>query len=206
MPPRPTRTYELAALNAGYTTIAGVDEVGMGALAGPVVAGAVIFHPNTRIPNVRDSKTLSSIQREQLAQLIYKKSTAWAVGEASVEEITTLNIRQASHLAMRRALEALAIPPDFILIDGSPIKNFPWPNQNIIDGDRKVFTIAAASIIAKVHRDRLLSDLDQQYPGYGFAKHKGYGVPQHLTALKNFGPCVVHRLSYTPVLQSVRIG
>jgi ribonuclease HII len=203
MLPRPTRTEESALRLAGYQVVAGVDEVGMGCLAGPVVAGAVIMAPATRIPGVRDSKTLSARQREELAGRIARKAVAWAVGEASVEEIGRLNILAASRLAMARALQALGTQVDFVLVDGNPIRSFAWPHKAIVDGDKKSFCIAAASIVAKVHRDRLLAGLEAVHPGYGLARHKGYGTAAHLAALRELGPCAAHRMTYAPVRQAL---
>jgi ribonuclease HII len=203
MPPVPTRLDEEAAVAAGHAVVAGVDEVGMGCLAGPVVAGAVIMPLGLEIPGVRDSKTLSARQREKLAEIIREKAAAWAVAEASVDEIGQLNILAASRLAMRRAVEALGMKPDFVLIDGNPVPGLPWRSKSIVDGDKKSFAIAAASIVAKVHRDRMLAEFDAAHPGYGFAKHKGYGTAVHMAALRTLGPCAIHRMTYAPVREAL---
>lgn len=184
--------------------VAGIDEAGMGALAGPVVAAAVIFRKDVAVKDdrglIRDSKRLSPKQREKAAVLVKESALAWATGEASVEEITHLNIRRASHLAMRRAVDNLSDQPELLLIDGTPAQPHSLiPAVNIIDGDALVFSIAAASILAKVHRDTIMTALDAQYPQYGFAKHKGYGSSLHLAALKEHGVCPYHRPTYAPV-------
>lgn len=188
----------------GIERLAGIDEVGMGALAGPVVAGAVVFSPSEGekegVPPIRDSKTLSAKQREAAAEWIQKTAQAWAVGEATVDEITRLNIRAASHLAMRRAIDALGSTPQLLLIDGTPAQPHPAiPAINIIDGDALVFSIAAASILAKVHRDAIMVALDREYPAYQFAGNKGYGSRLHLVALDSHGATPHHRPTYAPV-------
>ncbi|MEX0649669.1 MAG: ribonuclease HII [Candidatus Andersenbacteria bacterium] len=204
MPLNPTFQYEEQYWNQHITAVAGVDEAGMGALAGPVVAAAVIFKPTAWSQNttslVRDSKTLSAKRRENLISLIHYTASAWAVGEATVEEIDRLNIRAASHLAMRRAIDTLSNTPDLLLIDGTPATPHPAiPATNIIDGDALSISIAAASILAKVHRDRLMQKLDEEFPQYGFAGHKGYGVKTHMDALRSFGASPHHRRTYAPV-------
>lgn len=193
--------HEISYWKSGIKVIAGIDEVGMGALAGPVVAAAVIFSENI-IPLhlIRDSKQLTPEQREQVALWIHGHAHAWATGEASVAEIATLNIRGASHLAMHRAVTALKVAPELLLIDGNPANPHPTiPASNIIRGDQVSASIAAASIIAKVYRDHLMVKLDSEYPAYGFAKHKGYGTAQHLTALRERGATPHHRSAYAPV-------
>lgn len=196
---KPTFKEERALMGAGYSRIAGTDEVGAGCLAGPVFAAAVILPIDSRIPLIRDSKLLSEKQRREVVGRIKAKAAAWAVGMASVEEIDTINIRQAGALAMRRAVESLKIAPDFILVDGFEIQGFPCPQKRIVKGDRFVKTIAAASIIAKVARDRLMARYEDEFPGYGFAQHKGYGTKTHQEALRRLGPCPIHRRSYGPV-------
>ena len=203
----PTFEYEQQYWQAGIDLIAGVDEVGMGALAGPVTAAAVIWNQkisNDKIQNsniaIRDSKTMSEKQRNEAAEWIYEHATAWAVGEASVEEVDKLNIRQASHLAMRRAIDALQKAPEMLLIDGRPAQVHPTiPAVNIIDGDALVFSIAAASIVAKVHRDAIMVEIDKKFPMYGLSGNKGYGAKIHMDALKEYGACEHHRTSYAPV-------
>ncbi len=190
---------------SGLRLVAGVDEVGMGPLAGPVVAAAVIFPSHqecdTRIPlslpqGVRDSKMLTLKARERLDQEIRHVALGIGVGRVEVEEIERINIYQAGLKAMRLALEHLPVFPDHVLVDGRSLKNLPCPCSAFIKGDRDVYSIAAASIIAKVHRDRLMIDLDQQYPGYGFARHMGYGTVAHRDALRRFGATPVHRRSF----------
>jgi len=195
----PSFKFERSLLAEGFTIFAGVDEVGCGCLAGPVHAAAVILPLNSRLGMIRDSKTLNEAQKNKLEILIKERASAWAVGSASVEEIDALNIRQAAFLAMRRAIEALSIKPEVILSDGFMIPGLAIPCRRIIKGDRYVKSIAAASIIAKVTRDREMDELDQTYPGYGFAEHKGYGTKQHQSALNTLGPCAIHRRSYEPV-------
>lgn len=213
----PTWEYERQYAAAGVKEIAGVDEVGMGALAGPVVAGAVIFYGSGETKNLkrkrgnfdvafgneivlRDSKQLSVKQRQRTAAWIKQQALAWAVGEASVKEITSLNILRASHLAMQRAVDALAVVPELLLVDGREMQVHPnVPAISLIHGDQICCSIAAASIVAKVHRDALMIELDGEYPGYGLAAHKGYGSASHLAALRSLGPCSCHRPTYEPV-------
>lgn len=191
----PTFQFERELQKLGHQAIVGVDEAGCGALAGPVVAGAVILPLNSRLSLIRDSKLLSPRQREGLFDLIVERSTAWAAGSASVEEITCLGLRPATYLAMRRALEQ--IPQiDFVLVDAWTLPNLPHPQRGIIKGDRLVKSIAAASIIAKVTRDRFMKTLAEDYPVYGFEIHKGYGTSFHRQAIIEHGPCPHHRLTY----------
>jgi ribonuclease HII len=182
--------------------IAGVDEAGRGPLAGPVVAAAVILDPQRPIAGVRDSKLLSAVARERLAAEIRTHALAWAVAHADVTEIDTLNILQATLLAMRRAVEALAVAPAEALIDGNHCPALAIRARAIVKGDRTVPAISAASILAKTARDALLVELDARYPCYGFARHKGYGTPVHLAALERYGPCPAHRRSFAPVAQA----
>jgi ribonuclease HII len=199
MPPiKPTFSYERALMDRGVVYIAGVDEVGVGCLAGPVVAAAVILPLDSGIGLIRDSKTLSELQRNSIVDEIKNAAHAWAIGEASVEEIDRINIRNAANLAMQRAIEALKTPPEHVLIDGNPIKDFPYNNTAVIKGDRLVKSIAAASIIAKVYRDDLMTKLAEIYPGYGLEKHAGYGTPAHLQALRELGSTAIHRMSFAP--------
>lgn len=198
-PPRTTWRFERVLWARGFTAIAGVDEVGLGCLAGPVIAAAVILPPEIRIDFVRDSKTLSARQRGCLATRIKEKAVAWAVRAATPAEILTLNLHWAAVEAMKRALSGLQPPPDAVLVDAYRIPDLPWYHEAIIRGDQKVRSIAAASIIAKVHRDALMIELDHQYPGYGFAVHKGYGTKAHQRALWKLGPCAIHRPSFAPV-------
>ena len=182
--------------------IAGVDEAGRGPLAGPVVAAAVILDPVQRIRGLRDSKLLTPAAREELAVLIRTRAVAWAVAESDVAEIDALNILQATLLAMRRAIERLTTQPEVAWIDGLHCPQVCCPTRAIVDGDRLIAAIAAASILAKTARDALLVELDRSYPAYGFARHKGYATPEHLAALRLHGPCPVHRRYFAPVAQS----
>jgi ribonuclease HII len=179
--------------------VCGADEAGRGPLAGPVVAAAVILDPERPIAGLRDSKTLSATLREQLAPVIRSRATAWAVAEASVEEIDRLNILQASLLAMRRAIEALQPAADLALVDGNQLPRLRIEARAVIGGDALEPAISAASILAKVHRDRLMTELDAAFPGYGFAEHAGYPTARHLDCLRRLGPSAVHRRSFRPV-------
>jgi ribonuclease HII len=179
--------------------IAGVDEAGRGPLAGPVYAAAVILDPARPIAGLRDSKLLTAAARDRLAVEIRAHAIAWAVAAADVAEIDALNILQATLVAMRRAVEALATAPTEVLIDGTHVPRLKCPARAIVGGDRDVAAISAASILAKTDRDALLRELDAQYPHYGFAHNKGYGTPDHLEALERHGPCPVHRQSFAPV-------
>jgi ribonuclease HII len=179
--------------------ICGVDEAGRGPLAGPVVAAAVILDPRRPIDGLRDSKQLAPARRDELAVTIQRRALAWAVALATVEEIDRINILQASLLAMRRAVELLEPAPEFALIDGNQLPPLAIPAQALIGGDASVPAIAAASILAKSHRDALMRTLDATYPQYGFARHFGYATPEHLAALRRCGPCALHRRSFAPV-------
>lgn len=183
----------------GILLVAGVDEVGRGPLAGPVVAAAVILDPTRPIAGLADSKKLTEARREALAPIIQECALAWALGRAEVEEIDVINILQASLLAMRRAVLALQIAPEFALIDGNRCPELPCPAEAVVKGDSRVAAISAASIIAKVARDREMKQLDVLYPGYGFAAHKGYPSPAHLAALQQLGVTIIHRRSFAPV-------
>jgi ribonuclease HII len=189
----------------GFAHIAGVDEAGRGPLAGPVVAAAVILPPHTFIEGLNDSKTLSEQRREALFTEIQKIALSFSVAQASPEEIDHLNIRNATHLAMRRALETLSIKPDRVLIDGNALPESPFVELAIVGGDQKSLSIAAASVLAKVTRDRLMVAYDLEFPEYGFAKHKGYGSADHLLALKKHGPCVIHRKTFGGVLEGTSV-
>ncbi len=179
--------------------IAGVDEVGRGPLAGDVVAAAVILDPQRPIDGLRDSKKLTEARREQLADLICERALAWSVARASVAEIDEINILQASLLAMTRAVQALDPQPSYVLVDGNRLPRWDYPSEPVIKGDDRVPAIAAASILAKVQRDHELIALERQYPGYGFARHKGYPTAAHLEALRRLGVTPVHRRSFAPV-------
>lgn len=179
--------------------IAGTDEVGRGPLAGPVVAAAVILDPNNPIEGLKDSKKLSERKREELFILIQEKAKAFAIAEATVAEIDSLNILQASLLAMRRSVLALSVQPDHVLVDGNKVPDLPMSAEAIIQGDARVPEIQAASILAKVTRDRLMQRLALQYPGYGLEKHKGYPTKAHCEALQQLGVTPIHRQSFGPV-------
>jgi ribonuclease HII len=179
--------------------LAGVDEVGRGPLAGDVVAAAVILDPGQPIEGLRDSKKLTEVRREELAQVIRDKALAWSVARASVAEIDEINILQASLLAMHRAVAALDPQPEYVLVDGNRLPRWQYASEPVVKGDDRVPAIAAASILAKVQRDGELRALEEQYPGYGFAAHKGYPTASHLKALQELGVTPVHRRSFGPV-------
>ncbi len=195
--------YETALWSTGVLHVAGCDEAGMSPLAGPVSAAAVIFKPGSRLPGVDDSKKLDAKKREQLALEIKAQAVAWCVGYAEVEEIDTLNIYWAGLLAMRRAVEGLAVAPEHVLLDARLLKELAVPQQRIVKGDAKSLTIAAASILAKTSRDARMTELDREFPGYGFAKHKGYPVREHQQALKSLGATPHHRRSFGPVREAL---
>jgi len=178
---------------------AGVDEVGRGPLAGPVVAGAVLLDPRRPISGLKDSKRLSVAQRTRLAAEIKEKALAWALGRAEVAEIDVLNILRASHLAMQRAVAALAIEPEIIFVDGNLLPQFDRPAIAIVKGDDRIPEISAGAIIAKVERDLEMTRLGLRFPGYGFARHKGYATAEHRAALGRLGPCPLHRSSFAPI-------
>jgi len=180
----------------GVERVAGIDEAGVGPLAGPVVAAAVVFRPGTEIAGVDDSKKLDAERREELAARIHACAAGVGVGVAEVAEIDRVNVYQASLAAMRRAVEALPEAPQHLLVDARRIPRLALPQSPFDQGDGMVFSIAAASIVAKTHRDALMCDLDRRYPEYGFARHKGYGTEEHRSALAEHGPCDLHRLSY----------
>lgn len=191
--------YEYALWDAGVVHVAGIDEAGMSPLAGPVAAGAVVFARGTRVIGVDDSKKLDARERERLAVEIRATCVACAVAFVEVDEIDAVNIYNAGLLAMRRAVEALSLVPEHLLIDARRLKDLAIPQQPIIKGDQKSLSIAAASILAKTARDARMIALDAEYPGYGFAKHKGYPVKEHFDALTKRGPCPIHRKSFAPV-------
>jgi len=192
--------FEREAIRKGYKHIAGIDEVGRGPLAGPVVAAAVVFKGATcRLP-LNDSKLLSSKKREIFASQIHSyPDVDIAIVFLDSLEVDKLNILRATHKAMKLALQKLSRPADFALVDGLKVPNFPIDSEFIVKGDSRSISIAAASIVAKVARDKLMQEYDVQYPGYGFAAHKGYGTKQHLQALQKLGACPIHRYSFAPV-------
>jgi ribonuclease HII len=191
--------YERELWGAGVVLVAGVDEAGMSPLAGPVAAGAVIFPPGARIPGVDDSKKLDAKQRDELSPIIKETALAWSVALVPPEEIDAINIYWAGLLAMRRAIEGLGVAPEHLLIDGRKLREFSIPQERIVKGDEKSLSIAAASILAKTTRDAIMVELDARYPGYGFARHKGYPVKEHFSALARLGACAIHRRSFAPV-------
>ncbi|HIW73494.1 MAG TPA: ribonuclease HII [Firmicutes bacterium] len=189
--------YDRAVYADGYRTVCGVDEAGRGPLAGPVFAAAVILDPEDEIPGLNDSKKLSEKKREALFDEICARAAAWSVASASVEEIEKWNILQAALLAMRRAVEGLPVRPDLVLVDGNRTPpGLEPPVRTIVKGDALSASVGAASILAKVSRDRLLRELDKQYPQYQFARHKGYGTSLHVALLRQYGPSPVHRPSF----------
>ena len=190
---------DLFAVDYEAEQLAGVDEVGRGPLAGDVVAAAVILDPEHPIEGLRDSKKLSEARREALALEIRERALAWSVARATVAEIDEINILEASMLAMKRAVESLAVQPLFVLVDGNRLPRWSYASEPVVKGDDKVPAIAAASILAKVQRDSELAALEETYPGYGFAAHKGYPTAAHLDALKRLGVTPVHRKSFGPV-------
>lgn len=181
--------------------IAGVDEAGRGPLAGPVIAAAVILNPRRPIKGLNDSKLLTEKQRDELFLQIRKKALAWSVARARVREIDSINILQASLLAMQRAVASLKIMPQRVIVDGNFCPVFPCPAEALIKGDQLEPAISAASIVAKVLRDKLMKYLDKKYPEYGFANNKGYSTEFHINALRRVGPCRIHRFSFSPVAQ-----
>ncbi len=189
----------------GFFLVAGVDEAGRGPLAGPVAAAAVILPEGFTHTLLDDSKKLTERKRQRLyTELTTRHDVRFAVTLLGAEEIDRLNILRATHEAMRRAVAQLVPSPDHVLIDGLPVRDFPRPYTALVGGDALSFSIAAASVIAKVTRDRLMLEMDARYPAYGFAKHKGYGTAQHLAALRTHGPCQIHRRSFQPVREAAR--
>ena len=188
--------YENQCRQNGYKLIAGIDEVGRGPLAGPVVTAAVILKENDLIEGINDSKKLSAAKRESLYDIILNRAVAYAFGVVSSEEIDSINILQATYKAMRQALSSLSIKPDFVLADAVTIPGIDIKQQGIIKGDAKSISIGAASIIAKVYRDRMMDEYAKIYPEYGFEQNKGYGSQSHIEAIKKFGPCPIHRKTF----------
>ncbi|MBX3273656.1 MAG: ribonuclease HII [Sandaracinaceae bacterium] len=187
----------------GVVHLAGVDEVGMSPLAGPVVSAAVILPEGFRLAGVDDSKKLDAETRERLAAVIRRECVCYAIGSVDPEEIDRINIYRAGLLSMRRAIEGLRVTPDHVLVDARRLDEVPIPQTPIIHGDAECFSIAAASIVAKVHRDALMVELDERYPGYGLARHKGYPVREHQDALMKLGVTPIHRRSFTPVRRAL---
>jgi ribonuclease HII len=197
--------YESEARSRGFQLVGGMDEVGRGPLAGPVVAACVVTDGPLMLRGLDDSKKVTADRREALALEIRSRAVAWAIGEASVEEIERLNIYWASVLAMERALAALSTVPDFLLTDAMRIRSFAGEQLPVIKGDAKCATVAAASIVAKVHRDGLLVELDRLHPEYGFAEHKGYATARHIAALERHGPCAHHRRQFYRVRDALTL-
>jgi ribonuclease HII len=194
--PRSRLAYEERLWGRGVSTVAGIDEVGRGPLAGPVIAAAVILPRGCAIDGAGDSKTLPSIRRMRIAEEIRLRALAVGIGAASVREIDTLNIAHATALAMRRALRALPLEPDHVVVDGLPVRSLGREHEAVINGDGLVHTVGCASIVAKVFRDALMVRLANRYPGYGWSRNKGYGTPEHLSALRSLGPCAHHRRTF----------
>ncbi|MCU0968419.1 MAG: ribonuclease HII [Rubrivivax sp.] len=207
MPSR--RSFRLEQLGPGWDRpglVAGVDEAGRGPLAGPVVAAAVILGETWPIEGLADSKVVSPTKRERLFDEIRAKALCCAIAEASVEEIDRLNVLHATMLAMQRAVAALRLPPHRVVVDGNRVPSLPMPCAAVVKADARIGAVSAASILAKVHRDRLCADLHERWPAYGFAEHKGYPTPAHLQALARHGACPAHRRSYAPVRATLGPG
>ncbi|MDP9292425.1 MAG: ribonuclease HII [Verrucomicrobiota bacterium] len=199
-----TFRHERALRRAGIGIVAGIDEAGRGPLAGPVVAAAVILPEKFRHKFLNDSKQLNPIQRETIYEdLTRRDDVCWSVSVVEHVDIDRFNILRATHQAMRQAALALALAPAHVLIDGRPVRPFPFPHTALIDGDARCYSIAAASVIAKVTRDRIMVQMEAAYPGYGFAQHKGYATELHLERLHANGPCPIHRRSFLPVAQQL---
>lgn len=196
----PNFEYEERIYNEGFSSVCGCDEAGRGPLCGPVVAAAVILPLGLEIEGLNDSKKLTEKKREKLFDIIKEKAIAYAIAEASPEEIDEINILNASMLAMRRAVESLPVKADFALIDGNCSRGFEIPTETVVSGDAKSCSIAAASILAKVTRDRGCKELDEQYPMYGIAKHKGYPTKDHMNAVREHGPSPIHRKTFLKFL------
>lgn len=208
MPSRKSsRRFRLESLGPEWAApclLAGVDEAGRGPLAGPVVAAAVMLNPQRPIAGLADSKVVSERRRERLYEVVLADALCVGIASASVEEIDRLNILQATLLAMQRAVAALRLSPQRVLIDGNRVPPLPMPAAAVVKGDARVASISAASIVAKVTRDRLCAQLDAEFPAYGFGTHKGYPTAEHLAALRAHGPCAAHRRSFAPVRAALR--
>lgn len=191
--------FEEELYDSGYHLICGVDEAGRGPLAGPVVVAACILPPFLRIKGINDSKKLTAKRRAELYKIIVKEAIAYKIVFVSVEDVDRLNIYQATKKGMLEAIHGLSQTPDHVLIDAMPLSELEMPHQSIIHGDARCASIAAASILAKVTRDEYMEKMDVKYPNYGFKKHKGYGTKDHLDALEKYGPCKIHRKTYSPV-------
>jgi ribonuclease HII len=200
IPPKPDFKFEIALWEDGCRSVAGIDEAGRGALAGPVAAAAVVFPPDPQLvenlTGVRDSKQMSPAQRTNWAKRLQEINLAWAVGYASAEEIDAFGILPATRLAACRAIEALSVQPEHLLLDYIKLEELPTAQTSLVKGDARSLSIAAASIMAKTGRDSYMRTLEEQYPGYGFARHKGYGTAAHRAALEQLGPCPEHRRTF----------
>jgi len=183
----------------GFTVVAGIDEVGLGPLAGPAVAAAVVLRIGDRLPGINDSKQLQADQRERLDVLIRRRAVAWAIGSVAPEEIDRRGLTHARQEAMRIAVAGLVVPAEYLLVDAWDVPDLRLPQLCVVKGDSTCASIMAASIVAKVYRDRLMVEYDLQYPGYGFAGHKGYATPMHKRALRELGPSPIHRMSWAPI-------
>lgn len=199
-------SFEAKAAEMGYNVVCGVDEAGRGPLAGPVYAAAVILPDGLVIEGLNDSKKLSEKKREALFDVIKEEAVAYGIGYATEEEIDSVNILQATYLAMRRAVEALQVKADYALIDGNRMPPLAIPGETVVKGDAKSPSIAAASILAKVSRDRVMYEMDKKYSEYDFAKHKGYGTKVHTEAILKYGPCEIHRKSFLTKILSKKEG
>lgn len=197
----PTFVYENDKYEKGFTAVCGCDEAGRGPLCGPVVAAAVILPKGAVIDGLDDSKKLTEKKRERLFDVIREVAVAYAIAEASPEEIDEINILNASMLAMRRAVDALSVKADFALIDGNCSRGFTIPTETVVKGDSKSYSIAAASVLAKVTRDRICIEQDKEYPEYNIAKHKGYPTKEHMEAVKKYGPAPIHRKTFLKFLK-----
>jgi ribonuclease HII len=203
IPAKPTLEFEISLWKAGFIHVAGIDEAGRGPLAGPVAAAVVILPQDPLIGvsliGVRDSKQMTPDQREYWVDCIKEAAIDYGIGFASAEEIDSVGILSATHLAAMRALSRMQMRPDHVLLDYLTLPDYPLPQTSLIKGDARCLSIAAASVLAKTERDRLMGEFDLQFPGYGFARHKGYGTPEHLQALQRLGPCPIHRMTFHPI-------
>jgi len=195
--------YERMAVSMGYSVVAGVDEVGMGPLAGPVVGGAVVLEVGTRIPGLDDSKLLTPEERERVDRIIRRRALAWSVCAVDHAQVDRLGLIKARHLATAGAVAGLKIPAEYLLVDAWDVPEAPLPQMAVVRGDRTCASIMAASIVAKVARDKTMVEYDRVYPGYGFAFHKGYATPEHRAAIRRLGPSPIHRTSWAPFREFV---
>ena len=195
--------YERMAVSMGYSVVAGVDEVGMGPLAGPVVGGAVVLEVGTRIPGLDDSKLLTPEERERVDRIIRRRALAWSVCAVDHDQVDRLGLIKARHLATAGAVAGLKRPAEYLLVDAWDVPEAPLPQMAVVRGDRTCASIMAASIVAKVARDKTMVEYDRVYPGYGFAFHKGYATPEHRAAIRRLGPSPIHRTSWAPFREFV---